>query len=100
MTIRETTVAAPIAGARACDAAAMRLGRSLSLAIALGALVGCGSESVHQLPPREGPPRSPAPAHAPAGTVTAVGTAPVATQPGGVAALAGGTRIAVVSVRE
>lgn len=154
----------------------MRLGRSLSLAVALGALVGCGSETVHELPPAAEPPHSPAVAHTPAGRVTRVGSAPegvvadaatglvavglrdpselalvdgatgvvrrrvvlpgaprhlataagaavvvgnergnalsvvqgghvvataaVATQPGGVAALAGGTRLAVVSVRE
>ena len=54
----------------------MRLRRSLSLAVALGALVGCGSETVHELPPAAEPPRSPAPAHAPAGRVTAVGNGP------------------------
>ena len=40
----------------------MRLRRSLSLAVALGALAGCGSQTVHELPPAAEPPRSPAPA--------------------------------------
>jgi predicted small lipoprotein YifL len=54
----------------------MRLRRSLSLAVALGALAGCGSETVHELPPAAEPPRSPAVGHAPAGKVTRVGNAP------------------------
>lgn len=78
----------------------MRLRRSLSLAIVLGALAGCGSETVHELPPAAEPPPSPPLMHAPAGTVTAVGPARAATQPGTVAALESGRAAAVVAVRE
>jgi predicted small lipoprotein YifL len=81
----------------------MRLRRSLSLAVALGALAGCGSASVDELPPAAEPPRSPAEARTPAGTVTAVGNGPegvVADAATGVAALEGRRRLAVVSARE
>ena len=54
----------------------MRLRRSLSLAVALGALAGCGSLTVHELPPAAEAPRSPAARTPPAGAVTAVGNAP------------------------
>jgi DNA-binding beta-propeller fold protein YncE len=57
----------------------MRLGGSLSLAVALGALgalAGCGSETVHELPPAAEPPRSPTAERVPAGMVTEVGSSP------------------------
>ena len=102
MTIRGTTFAPRNAGARAWDAAAMRLRRSLSLAVALGALAGCGSQTVHELPPAAEAPRSPAAARIPAGTVTAIGNAPegVVGDATTAAALDGGRRVAVVSARE
>ena len=80
----------------------MRLRRSLSLAVALGALAGCGSQTVHELPPAAEPPRSPAAARVPAGTVTAIGNAPegVVGDATTAAALDGGRRVAVVSARE
>jgi DNA-binding beta-propeller fold protein YncE len=76
----------------------MRLRRSVSLAVALGALAGCGSESVHELPPAAEPPRSPALTRPPAGVVTH--RAAIGPQAGAVAALHGGGRLAVVSARE
>lgn len=80
----------------------MRLRRSLSLAVALGALAGCGSQGADQLPPAAQPPRSPAPARLPAGAVTAIGNAAAGFVSGATttAALDGGRRIAVVSARE
>jgi DNA-binding beta-propeller fold protein YncE len=80
----------------------MRLRRSLSLAVALGALAGCGSQSVHELPPAAEPPRSPAAARVPAGTVTAIGDAPegVVGDAATAAVMDGGRRVAVVSARE
>ncbi len=102
MTIRETTLAARKAGARAWDAAAMRLRRSLSLAVALGALAGCGSQTVDELPPAAEPPRSPAVARTPAGTVTPRGSLPEGVVSGATtkAALNGGRRVVVLSTRE
>src|SRR3954451_4225552 len=102
MTIRGTTLAARIAGTRAWDAAAMRLRRCLSLAGALGALAGCGSQTARGLPPAAGPPRSPAATRMPAGTITAIGDAPEAVVGGATtaAALDGGRSVAVVSARE
>ena len=49
---------------------------AVAVAVALSALAACGSETVHELPPAAEPPRSPAPAHSPAGRVTAVGNGP------------------------
>jgi hypothetical protein len=102
MTIRGTMLAARNVGTRAWDAAAMRLSRSLSLAVALGALGGCGSQTADELPPAAGPPRSPAATRSPAGTVTAIGNAPEAVADGAstAATLDGGRRVAVVSARE
>jgi hypothetical protein len=101
MTIRGMTARTPVGASSGCDAAAMRLRRSLSLAIALGALAGCGSQAARDLPPAAGPPPSPPLTRAPAGVVTRVerghGAAPHA---GAVAALDGGRRQAVVSGRE
>jgi hypothetical protein len=78
----------------------MRLRRSLSSAIVLGALAGCGSAPVHELPPAAGPPPSPALTRAPAGVVSplragdeGVTAAPAATT------LDGGRRVAVVAPR-
>jgi hypothetical protein len=77
----------------------MRLRESLSLAIVVGALSGCGSAAVDELPPAAAPPRSPPLAVAPAG---AVGPAPsgVDRGPRRVARLDGGRRLAVVRGRE
>ena len=69
---------------------------------ALGALAGCGSQTVHELPPAAEAPRSPAAARTPAGTVTAIGKAHEGVVPDATtaAALDGGRRVAVVSARE
>jgi DNA-binding beta-propeller fold protein YncE len=45
-------------------------------ALATLLLAGCGSETVHELPPAAEPPRSPAPAVTPAGAVLPVGNGP------------------------
>jgi DNA-binding beta-propeller fold protein YncE len=51
--------------------------RRASAAVLLAlACTGCGSETVHELPPAAEPPRSPAPARAPLGVVVKVGGAP------------------------
>ena len=66
-------------------------------------LSGCGSASVHELPPAAEPPRAPAPAVAPAGRVVSFSPLPqgiVATQPGGAETAQGGRALAVLSVRE
>lgn len=76
----------------------------LSVLLASCALVGCGSMTVHELPPAAEPPRSPPAAAPPAGRVVAVGTGPegIAADPrsGLVATLDAGSKLAVVSVRE
>jgi DNA-binding beta-propeller fold protein YncE len=76
----------------------MRLRRSLSLALVLGFLTGCGSQTVDELPPAAQPPRSPALTRAPAGVISALEPRPAV--PGDTATLDGGRRVAVVSGRE
>jgi len=66
------------------------------------ALAGCGSESVHELPPAAGPPRSPQATRPADGTVLRVGREPegVFTHPGRVATLYAGRVVVVVMARE
>lgn len=82
----------------------MRLRAPLSLAVALGALGGCGSLPDDRLPPAAAPPRSPPLARAPAGTVTPqAGTArgtTSATSATSSASLHAGRRLALLSTRE
>jgi hypothetical protein len=77
----------------------MRLRPSLSVTLVLGALSGCGSQSVDELPPAAGPPRSPPLARVPAGVVGPARPG-VERQTRGVATLDGGRRVAVVRTRE
>jgi hypothetical protein len=77
----------------------MRLRGSLSLAFALGALSGCGSAAVDDLPPAAAPPRSPPLARGPAGAVGPARSG-VDRGPRRVAMLDGGRRLAVVRGRE
>src|SRR4051812_19375758 len=88
VTIRETSHAGGEKPPTGWDARCMTARMGLGALLLAAAVAGCGSESVHELPPAAEPPQSPPITAQPAGRVT-----PVGSQPEGVAAAGG--RVAV-----
>src|SRR6185312_14886000 len=90
VTIRETSGAADQNAERGWDARCMTARIALAMTVLAVLAAGCGSESVHQLPPAAEPPQSPPATAQPAGRVTAVGS-----QPEGVVAARGRVAVAL-----